>query len=72
MEAPDFGDCLDVTEIHDLADICDCEPRRAFVSVDRDDANAQLSDPLERASLVASGSDEQHSLHGDQLMASTP
>ena len=71
VTAPNLGDGLDVSEVDDLADIGDGKAGRGIVAVDGDHAGAKLSNALERASLVASGPDEQHSLHGDQLMAST-
>jgi hypothetical protein len=62
VPAADLGHAVEVDEIHDLGHVCDREPERVGVPVDRDDAVAELADVLDRAALVAARADEEQRL----------
>ena len=63
VATPDLGDGGDVGEVDDLADVGDLQARRVRVAVDRDDAQAELLRPQDRAPLVPAGADEEDRLH---------
>ena len=56
-----------VCEVDDLGHVCQGEPGRVRVSIDRDDAKAPLARLRDRAALVASRADEEDARHGAML-----
>jgi hypothetical protein len=63
VATPDLGDRGDVGEVDRLARVSDLQAERVRVPVDRDDAQAELLRPQDRAALVAPGADEEDRLH---------
>ena len=55
---------VDVREVDDLGHVCQGEPGRVRVPIDRDDAKAPLARLRDRAALVASRADEEDARHG--------
>ena len=63
VPSADLGDRGDVGEVDDLAHVGHLQAERVGVAVDRDDAEAELLRPQDRAALVAPGADEEDGLH---------
>jgi len=64
VPAGEVLDSVDVCEVDDLGHVCQGEPGRVRVSIDRDDAKAPLARLRDRAALVASRADEEDARHG--------